>query len=193
MFVFGTSTLGEIVLDVCSALGDAVEGFFDDFNYEEAFCGVPILGGMKALMSDLRVRESGVFVAIGENRKRQHVYERLKHRGISFPRIIHPRAWVEPSAQLGPGNLVLAGVYIGTQTKIGACNLIFPGVCFSHHNRIGDFNFFAPNVAVGGYARMGAHCHIRMNSVIEPYIHVQNGFECAPLTTVRGSPQYGPK
>ena len=150
MFVLGASTLGEILMDVCAALSRPIEGFFDDANQEDEFLGVKILGGMDALLSNARVREAGVFVAIGDNQKRRTVCEQLKTAGFSLPRVIHPSAWVAPSARLGSGNLVLAGACIGTRTRIGAFNLIFPGVCFSHHNEVGDFNFFAPNVSIGG-------------------------------------------
>lgn len=191
--MLGASTLGEILMDVCAALSRPIEGFFDDANQEDEFLGVKILGGMDALLSNARVREAGVFVAIGDNQKRRTVCEQLKTAGFSLPRVIHPSAWVAPSARLGSGNLVLAGACIGTRTRIGAFNLIFPGVCFSHHNEVGDFNFFAPNVSIGGYTRLASNCHIGMNSVIEPYIQVQSGFHCPPLTTVQGKAVYGPK
>lgn len=187
MFIFGTSTLSEIVIDVCAALGTPIEGFFDDFQDKGPFAGGEILGGLDKLLGDAGVyRSTGIFVAIGENTLREKIYTQLEKAGFFLPQIVHPAACVAQSAEMGPGNLVLGGVCLGTKTRLGKGNLIFPGVCLSHHNRVGDFNFFGPNCAVGGYTSMGGGCHVGMGSVIKPYIEVESGFTCEPLSLVGG-------
>lgn len=192
MFIFGTSTLSEIVMDVCAAIGTPIEGFFDDFRDKGPFAGAEILGGMDKLLQDAGTyRSAGVFVAIGENTRREEIYTRLENAGFFLPQIVHPAACVERSAEIGPGNLVLGAAYLGTKTRLGKGNLIFPGVCFSHHNRVGDFNFFGPNATVGGYTRMGGRCHVGMGSVIKPYIEIESGFVCEPLSLVNNETPYG--
>ena len=192
MFIFGTSTLSEIVIDVCAALGTPIEGFFDDFQDKGPFAGGEILGGLDKLLGDAGAyRSAGVFVAIGENTRREEIYTRLEKAGFFLPQVVHPAACVERSAEIGPGNLVLGGAYVGTKTRLGKGNLIFPGVCFSHHNQVGDFNFFGPNASIGGYTRMGDRCHLGMGSVVRPYIQVENDMACEPLSVLEGEKRYG--
>ena len=190
MYLFGASTLSEIVIDVCAVLGIPIEGFFDDFREKGAFAGVEILGGLDNLLQDAGTyRSAGVFVAIGENTRREEIFTRLEKAGFFLPQVVHPAACVARSAEIGPGNLVLGGGYVGTKTRLGKGNLIFPGVCLSHHNEVGDFNFFSPNAAVGGYTSMGDRCHVGMGSVIKPYMEIKNGFTCEPLSLVNNGNQ----
>lgn len=191
MYIIGTSTLSELILDVSYSLGIAVEGFFDDFSDKESFGGIKIIGGLDQLLEQKHLyKNAGVFVAIGNNTNRHKLGQVLTKNNIKMPTLIHPAAYVEPSARLGAGNLILGGAYIGSQTIIGDGNLIFPGTCLSHHNRVGHYNFFSPNVSVGGYARISSTCKIGMNSVVQPYIQVASGFECQPLTVVTGEKIY---
>ena len=192
MYLFGASTLSEIVMDVCAALGIPVEGFFDDFRDEGPFAGVEILGGLDKLLLDAgEYRSAGIFVTIGENRRREEIYTRLEKAGFFLPRIVHPAACVAQSAEIGPGNLVLGGGCVGTRTRLGKGNLVFPGVCLSHHNEVGDFNFFSPNAVVGGYTNIGDRCHVGMGSVIKPYIEVESGFTCEPMSLVNNEAPNG--
>jgi UDP-perosamine 4-acetyltransferase len=196
MYIIGISTLSEIILDISHSLGIAIHGCFDDFSDEKSFYGIPILGKVTCIFEDIkRYQDAEVFVAIGDNYSRKNLSILLEHAGIKLPSIIHPQAYIEHSARIGFGNLLLGGVYVGSKTIIGNGNLIFPGVCFSHHNHVGNYNFFSPNVSVGGYTHIQSTCKIGMNSVVKPYIELADECVCDPLTVVTGEPvhrnQYG--
>jgi len=189
VFLIGTSTLSEILLDVGETLDIVFEGCFDDFSRAGSFHGLPILGPIEALLARAR-GESGLeaIVAIGDNGHRRDVFRRLWEGHVLTPNIVHTRAHVEPSASLGKGNVLLGNVYVGARTAIGDGNVFFPGVCLTHHNRVGDFNFFSPHAAVGGFTRIPSLCKIGMNSVIKADQELGDGFTCEPLTVVEGYP-----
>lgn len=187
MYIFGTSTLSEIILDIVQCSDIKIDGFFDDFTNETFFYGIPIIGGMDSLLKlkdDLP--EIELFVAVGDNANREKLFRTIENNGISLSNIIHPGAYIEPTAVLGFGNLVMHGAYLGSKVVIGNGNLIFPGVCITHHNYVGDFNFFSPNVSVGGHTRVQSGCKIGMNSVIKPYLEIASNYLCDPLTIVSG-------
>ena len=187
MYIFGTSTLSEIILDIAQCINIKIDGFFDDFTNETSFYGIPIIGGMDSLLKlkdDLP--EIELFVAVGDNVNREKLFKTIENNGTSLSNIIHPGAYIEPTATLGSGNLLMHGAYLGAKVIIGDGNLIFPGVCITHHNRIGDFNFFSPNVSVGGHTRIQSGCKIGMNSVVKPYIEIASNYHCDPLTIVSG-------
>ena len=187
MYIFGTSTLSEIIIDIVQCIDIKIDAFFDDFTNETSFHGIPVIGGMDSLLKfndDLSGIE--LFVAVGDNVNREKLFKTIGDNGIPLSNIIHPGACIETTAVVGSGNLIMHGAYIGSKVVIGNGNLIFPGVCITHHNCIGDFNFFSPNVSVGGHTRIQSGCKIGMNSVIKPYIEVGSNYCCEPLTMVSG-------
>ncbi len=187
MYVIGTRTLADIVLDIAKSNGNSVEGFFDDHSGKTHFSGIKIIGKVEDLFANPEeFRNEGVFVAIGDNMKRADIYSRLISSNIKLINVIHPSAHVESSVRMETGNLILSGVTIGSNSKIGSGNLIFPGVSITHHNIIGNYNFISPNVSIGGYTELQSNCKIGMNSVVKPYIRVVDGYSCDPLTLVDG-------
>lgn len=187
MYVYGTSTLSEIIIDMVKYMNVNIEGFFDDFTDQSSFQGIPVIGGMDSLMElKENLPEIKLFVAVGDNVNREKLFATIADNDISLSNIIHPGAYIESTAVLGHGNLVMCGAYIGSKVVIGNGNLIFPGVCITHHNHIGEFNFFSPNVSVGGYTRIHSKCKIGMNSVVKPHIEVADNYTSEPLTIISG-------
>lgn len=185
MYIYGTSTLSEIILDVAKSIEIKIDGFFDDFTNNTSFYGIPIIGGMECL---IRLKDNTpnieLFVAVGDNENREMLFKKIESYNISLPNIIHPGACIESTAELGFGNLVMHGAYVGIKVTIGNGNLIFPCVCLTHHNIVGDYNFFSPNVSIGGYTKIKSRCKFGMNSVVKPHIEISNNYHCNPLTIV---------
>ena len=185
MYIYGTSTLSEMIIDMVKSMDIHIEGFFDDFSDESTFYGIPVVGGMDSLLKlKEELSEIKLFVAVGDNVNREKLFATIADNSISSFNIIHPGANIESTAVLGSGNLIMCGAYIGTKVVIGNGNLIFPGVCITHHNHVGDFNFLSPNVSIGGYTKIASRCKIGMNSAVEPYIEVKSNYYCEPLTIV---------
>lgn len=185
MYIYGTGTLSEIIIDVVQYIDVKIEGFFNDFSGGSSFCGIPIIGGMDDLIKlKKNLPEMKLFVAVGNNSNREKIFSTAANNGISLSNIIHPDAYIESTAELGCGNLIMHGSYIGSKVVIGNGNLLFPGVCITHHNRIGNFNFFSPGVSIGGYTKVASRCKIGMNSVVKPYIEVASNYHCEPLAIV---------
>ena len=187
MFIVGASTLGEIAYSVIQRLGGGVSGFYDDFITEGTFFDAPILGKIENLAANDKCMTEGVFVAIGGNKNRCSVCEKIQKMGLPLVNIIDPAAVVDNSVNLGGNTLILAGAYIGIGSVLGTGNIIFPGVSITHHNSVGDFNFFSPNASIGGYTTIGDKCKIAMGCVIAPYLTVKSETTLSPLTYFSGT------
>ncbi len=55
-----------------------------------------------------------IFVAVGDNRRRVQLISSLERAGFSLPVLVHPAAWVSPSATLSTGTVVVGGVIINS-------------------------------------------------------------------------------
>ena len=110
-------------------------------------------GGHAAVVRELPPAE-GTLVAIGDNRARKRVVEAEKGSG-PFATLIHPTAWVSPTARLGEGSVIMAGAIVQAGAVIGAHCIINTGASVDHHCIIEDFVHIAPGARLCGAVRVG--------------------------------------
>ena len=86
--------------------------------------------------------------------------------------LIHPTAWVSPSAVLGIGVFVGPGAIVHTGAVIGDHVIVNTGAIVEHDVRVGAGSQLAPGAVTGGGARIGAWslcglgCRIREHTVV---------------------------
>ena len=182
MYIIGTSTLAEIIVEILHSQGEKILGFYDDYSKQKMFSDIPILGTISDLI-DSKNRYP-VFVAIGDNKARQLISEMLIKSGFDFFNVIHSKSNIEPSVKIGKGNFFSSFSYVGTSSIIGDGNIIFPGVSITHHNKIGNYNFISPNSSIGGYTKLGDNCKVGMNCVIKPYLEIKSNSSFESLAMI---------
>jgi sugar O-acyltransferase (sialic acid O-acetyltransferase NeuD family) len=72
-----------------------------------------------------------------------------------YKTVVHPTAYVSPSAQVASGVLLEPGTVISAQTDISFGVSIKRGVSIGHHNRIGKYCEINPGVVVSGNVNVG--------------------------------------
>ncbi len=101
-------------------------------------------------------------ISIGANlssmKFRRSVFEDYVRRGVKFTNAISKSAELRRGVQLGVGNIIGSGCYIGTLTRIGDNNSISYGTNIGHHNIVGSHNLFAPGVFTSGSDEIGNSC-----------------------------------
>ena len=58
--------------------------------------------------------------------------------GYGFPSVVHPTAYVEPSAKFSPGVQVFPLAYVGSEVEVGFGSIVNTGVIVSHECILGD-------------------------------------------------------
>lgn len=111
------------------------------------------------------------------NSVREDIFNRIKGKGYSIGNFIHPNAIVEAS-EIGEGNIILCGAYIGRNAKIGDANIFWNNCNISHDAVMGDFNYIAPSVTFGGFVNVGNKCFFGLGSI------VKNGLMVASSTLI---------
>jgi sugar O-acyltransferase (sialic acid O-acetyltransferase NeuD family) len=155
---------GAIVADILQraheAGSDAVPvAFVDD---TPGLAGTVVLGldvlGPVASLRD--IEHDAVIVALGDNRARREMTERLLAAGERLATAIHPRACVAPSASVGEGSMISAGAVVTPRAAIGRGVIVNTNSSVDHDSVIGDF----AHVSAG--ATVGARCHIGAETLI---------------------------
>ena len=113
-------------------------------------------------------RFDAVVVAIGDNRLRQKLAERMRDIGCPTPAIIHPAAIISPTARIDGGVGVMAGAIINANAHIGQDSIVNTGAIVEHDCVLGVAVHAAPRSVLAGSCVVGARALLGVGSVARP-------------------------
>ncbi len=149
-----------------------VLGFIDDTQPagREVVPGQHTLGPLnEALVSPhLNPHAVQMVFAIGYSnmRLRRAALNRVLDAGYRLVTVVHPRAVVEPGAQLGAGCVVMANAVVDQQVSVGAACFLDIGVRLTAGTTVGCNNYFSTGTATGSRVRIGDDCFFGMDCTI---------------------------
>jgi len=109
IYVYGASGHGLVVADVALAARGA------------KFSEVVFLDDAAGLKFSEDLPKYPVIIAIGDNKTRAKIQERVARAGFEIATLIHQSAIVSPSAAIGEGAVVMPGAVINARAKIAVC------------------------------------------------------------------------
>ena len=189
IIVYGGGGHGKALIDLIRSLGSyRIVGVLDDgFAAGETILGVPVLGG-EALLPQLYAQ--GVRLAvnavggIGNIAVRIKVFDRLAAAGFACPALIHPTAFVEPSASLSPGGQVFPHAYVGSDARVGFGCIVNTGAIVSHDCLLGDYANISPGAMLAGQVQIGAQALVGMGATINLRVKIGAGARIGNGSTV---------
>lgn len=96
-----------------------------------------------------------VFVAIGDNRLRNKLHQKVVSIGFRPINVISKYAMISPRVDLGNGVCVMAGAVLNVNTVIGDNCIINTRSSIDHDCSIGRSSHIAPGVTLSGSVRAG--------------------------------------
>ncbi|MCA9491052.1 MAG: acetyltransferase [Myxococcales bacterium] len=173
LVVLGASGHGKVVADTARAAGRAVLGFADDDPARRGVhvVGAPVLAiGADELRATLDANGAELVLAIGRNATRQRLAGVWS--GVPFATLVHPRAWVSPTATLGAGTVVFAGAVVQADARVGEHAILNTGCSVDHDNVLGDFVHVSPGARLGGTVTVGEGTHIGIGASVRNNLHI---------------------
>lgn len=171
--VVGAGGHAKVVIEAVRAMERfAIVGATDPKPCADTVAGVPVIGNDDVLSG---LRESGVsaaVLAVGENDLRQLLGARARALGFILPAIVHPQAFLSPTARIGEGAVVMARAVVGTDTAVGPFAIVNTGAILDHDNVIGEAAHIAPGCALAGWVRVGERSLIGVGSAVRPKITI---------------------
>lgn len=113
-----------------------------------------------------------VVIALGEPEYKKTLYYKVKEKKYRLANVVHPMAWISPSAKLEQGSIVHAQSFISSDVLIEENTCIGPGVVIGHDCIVRRNCQIAPNVAFGGYCEVGEGVYIGMNVSVKEEIKI---------------------
>jgi sugar O-acyltransferase (sialic acid O-acetyltransferase NeuD family) len=174
LLIVGAGGHGKVVADIAMkmSLWESI-AFLDDNDSLGEVLGLKVID--KATEATKYVRDSDLFVAIGNDTIRERTQRELESAGAELPVLIHPHAVIAQDVELGVGSVVMAGVVINSCTRIGRGCIINTGATIGHDNIIEDFVHVSPGVNTGGSVRIGTGTWIGLGSKIVNNVNITGG------------------
>jgi sugar O-acyltransferase (sialic acid O-acetyltransferase NeuD family) len=148
-----------------------IAGFIDDnlFGKVSDIKGFRLLGTMNDLATLIKQYNlEGGIVAIGNNAVRRGLTARIKELGLQPVNVIHPTAHIDPSVQIGEGNVICQNAVVIADTKIGNCVNIHTGATIDHDNIIEDGANLGPGVHTAGRVKIKQDAFMGTGSIAIP-------------------------
>jgi sugar O-acyltransferase (sialic acid O-acetyltransferase NeuD family) len=85
---------------------------------------------------------------------------------IRFATIVHPLAWVSPSAVIGSGAFLAPHIVVDAHARIGDHCIGLFGSVISRRVTIGDFGFISAGVNIMGSVQVGTCCFLAVRTTV---------------------------
>jgi sugar O-acyltransferase (sialic acid O-acetyltransferase NeuD family) len=169
VLIYGSREFAQTVAELVVDCGHTVAGFIDDLSR-----GPMILGPLEEVRHSHPPGEYGIAIAIGYKNlpARWNRWQRVRTLGYHAPALIHPRAYVARSANVGQGTMLMAGSLVDVRATIGDLVVVWPGAVVSHDCIVGENSFISPNATLCGYVTLGAHCFVGAGAAIVDHCEV---------------------
>ncbi len=162
IIIIGAGEQGRVIMNYIKNFPKyRIIGFLDDIKTGNVN-GIPVLGKINSKL----YKQFSYFVAIGNNRFRAEIIERIKRENVDLITIIHPRAIVPRNFEMGIGTSIGAGAIICNDVRIGNGVIIDTGAVIEHDCVLEDYSNVSPaSLLVSGnnlgkYTWIGAHSTI---------------------------------
>lgn len=114
-------------------------------------------------------------LAIGDNLKRETVFEQLLSKNFKLPNIISGNAFIDRTVTMGIANVIGHGSFINAQAELGSNNLINTKAVIEHDCCIDSHTHIAPNGLVCGEVSVADLTFIGAGAVVLPKVSTQKG------------------
>lgn len=162
LLILGAGGYGKTVADVAAQL-DSYESiaFLDDGSKDSRVVG--------KCMDYMRYADSSteVYPAFGNNEIRMCWLNRLLDADINVPTLVHPAAYVSPTAKLGVGTTVLPMAVVNTGVTVERGCIINIGALIDHDSVIGEGTHLAPGAIVKAENRIPSMWKLNSGEVVE--------------------------
>ena len=140
--------------------------------------GIPILGG-DDLLPQLAGRGVTHFVvglgSTGDNRPRQHLFERGLSHHLEPLTVIHPSAVCSKEAKIGRGSQLFPRSVVNAGSEVGENVIVNSGAIVEHDCLIGDHTHIATGAQLASAVRVGKGAHIGIGASVKQGVTIGEG------------------
>ncbi|MEO8462855.1 MAG: acetyltransferase [Chloroflexota bacterium] len=107
-------------------------------------------------------------ISAGAPDLRETLAQRLAKRGAEFFTLIHPTAYVAPTARVGAGCILSPYASVGSYAELDEHVLLVMYASVAHDSRVGRYSSFSPYSAVAGGSTIGRKVFLGAYALVAP-------------------------
>ena len=178
LLILGAGGHGKVAAETAILSGFSEKVLFLDDRYNTpdqlpTVLGWPVIGPFAAAIElKMTDRCSAALVAIGHAPARLQWLQCLSAAGFELPVLIHPSAWVSPSARLGAGSVVFTQAAVQAQAVIGTGAILNTGCSVDHDAQLGDGVHICPGARLAGEVQVGPRSWIGIGASVIQQIRI---------------------
>lgn len=167
--LIGAGGHAKVIAAAILAREDRVVAVFDDdpARQGQTLLGAPIVGPIAAAAG--YASRALAILGIGSNAARARLAAELD---LPWGVVVHPRAWVHETVQLGPGTVVFAGAIVQPCNVLGEHVIVNTAASIDHDCVLGRFVHVAPGAHLAGTVRIGEGSFMGVGSAAIPGVIV---------------------
>ncbi len=162
-----------VVAEAAIAAGLRISGFIDDDARSTLNDLAPRLGGLSTLDHAHLTRQHPLILGMGDLPLRRQI---IKATEASFATVIHPTAFISPSARIDDGVYIGPLAVVHSKAHVRAHASVNSGAVVEHDCVIGENSHVAPGAVLGGAATVGDNTLVGIGSRVLP--GAQIGSDC---------------
>lgn len=143
--------------------------------------GWPVVADMAGLGS---IAADAAIAAVGNNALREQWVRAIRNTGLPLATVIHPRACVSASAQVGGGTAIMALAMVGVDVQIGEGAILNANVTVDHDACLGAYAHLGVGVQIAGGVAIGARAWLQAGCCAGYRVTVADGVQHAPGTAL---------
>ncbi len=172
--LIGYSGHAFVVCDIFQSQHRSVEAYCENSEKDFNPYHLKYLGRETEVIAQLEAYD--YFVAIGDNRLREKVSQKLMDLLSRNPvKTIHQKASISPTAKVGPGTMIGDGVIVNACSDIGQGVICNTQSVVEHESVLGDYCHLGPGAVLCGNVEVGAGTFIGARSVVTPGVKIGRG------------------
>lgn len=131
--------------------------------------------GADDVLDRLPVDEVLLVNGLGTSRSttaRRRLHDAVRRRGFAVAQVLHPRAFIDPGAVVGPAVQVLAGAIVNVGADLAEGVLVNTGAIVEHDSVVGAHAHIAPGALLAGGVRIGSGAFVGLGARVLPGVRI---------------------
>ena len=149
LIIIGASGHGKVVADIAVKMNQWKNIYFlDDDETVKQCLGFNVIGKVNDAVN--YKDESDFFVAVGNNKVRKKIMEKIKAQDLNITTLIHPSAAIGLDVKIDIGSVVMAGSIVNSSSIIGIGCIVNTRSSIDHDCVIEEYIHISPGATIAG-------------------------------------------